>query len=149
MASAHIRGLILLAAVVVTVASACATWEAPDVPLPVDVRVVPPSPSVPQELAGFSGTWKGAWGGVQNHLLAVEQISIKGASVVYAWGATPKLGRTWAGYERAQGVWREGALHVVLRDGAQVTYRMQPDGTLLGRYRKGKVESTATLRRIQ
>ncbi len=46
-------------------------------PLPDDVRVVPPATDVPQELARFSGAWSGAWrdtGGVdtQCNTLVIE-----------------------------------------------------------------------------
>ncbi len=36
--------IIPLGVILAFTASACATWEAPDVPLPPDLKVVPPSP---------------------------------------------------------------------------------------------------------
>ena len=59
-------------------------------PLPDDVRVVPPASDVPQELARFSGAWTGAWrdsGGTdtQCNTLIIEEVHPNGfLRVVYA-----------------------------------------------------------------
>jgi len=47
----------------------CAT-----VPLPADVRIVPPSTEVPKEFAAFSGKWQGVWDQTLDHILVVEEI---------------------------------------------------------------------------
>ena len=63
------------------------------VPLPSDVRIVPAAPTVPANLAAFSGKWVGAWatptqvGGRirrREHVLIVEEIKGPVANVVYA-----------------------------------------------------------------
>jgi len=59
-----------------------------DTPLPDDVKIVPPSSSVPANLAKFSGQWGPAkWDDKLCHNLIVEEIDAYGnARVVYSWG---------------------------------------------------------------
>ena len=57
-----------------------------NVPLPEDLEIQPPGPSVHDERAGFSGIWSGVWRGQLNHVFAVERIGADGAQIVYANG---------------------------------------------------------------
>ena len=68
------------------------------VPLPDDIRIVPPGSEVPREQAAFSGKWFGIWGGVdvkhgsREHILIVERITTEAPAVVaiFAWGPGPR-----------------------------------------------------------
>ena len=57
------------------------------VPLPNDVKVIPPSSDAPRQAAAFSGKWVGAWDIKLDHVLVVERIEGNKAHVLYAWGA--------------------------------------------------------------
>ena len=58
------------------------------VPLPDDIRIVPPGSEVPREQAAFSGKWFGIWGGVdvkhgsREHILIVERLTTESPAVV-------------------------------------------------------------------
>lgn len=82
MAMAAILGILGLA----SCASMPATWQeaAKTIPLPDDVKIIPPSPDLPKELAAFSGKWFGTWGyGEINTILIVEEINEKEAKGIY------------------------------------------------------------------
>ena len=63
----------LLTALVLVAASGCATVTSQPssgasqlpqgVPLPPNITIEPPDPTLPKELAAFSGIWVGAWRG--------------------------------------------------------------------------------------
>jgi hypothetical protein len=103
-------------------------------PLPSDVRIVPPEPTMPQQLAAFSGTWSGVWDGLLPHVLVVEEIVPPHAVVIYAWGTAPQWQVTQPGWSRVRGAFVEGALKLSLRGPATAMYRLQPDGTLDATY---------------
>ena len=111
------------------------------VPLPPDAHIVPPAPAVPRNLAAFSGKWVGAWvtpsqvgGRIQrrDHILIVEEIRGPGAAVVFALGSGLGLGipDPKPVSLRMNGRFADGALKLFFPNGATVTYRMLPDGTL-------------------
>jgi hypothetical protein len=107
-----------------------------DVPLPTDVTIVLPDPTIPKDLAGFSGKWVGVWDNVLNHVLVVEKVEPTSASVIYAtgtysgWNATPR----WARY-RGDFIGPQLVIHL---GSAVATYVLQSDGTLAGRYELGR-----------
>src|ERR1017187_108890 len=56
-------------------------------PLPSDISLISPSPTIAHNIAAFSGAWRGAWGGSFPTALVVEQINQDGtARVIYSWG---------------------------------------------------------------
>lgn len=60
-------------------------------PLPDDLNIVQPDPSLPKELAAFSGKWQGHWynprySGGFDAILIVEKIEPEKAIVIYCWG---------------------------------------------------------------
>ena len=58
-----------------------------DVPLPSDINIVPPNPSLPKEVAALSGKWEGSWTRGRSMILVVEKIiSENEMQFVYAWG---------------------------------------------------------------
>ena len=132
------------ASLAVLLLAGCATTVA--VPLPPTVRIVPPAPTLPREVAAFSGKWVGAWvpdrdvatgpraGQRRDHILVVEEVTAAEATVIYALGTgaglelTPDVRPVWF---RTKGRFVGGALTLVFPAiGARASYRMRPDGTL-------------------
>jgi hypothetical protein len=124
------------------------------VPLPNDVKVIPPSSDAPRQAAAFSGKWVGAWDikiAIANsrdvlsrvyldHVLVVERIEGNKAHVLYAWGAVEEWGLK-AGFTRDVGTLRGNVLKVVRRNGSIVDYEISEKGDRLkARYeRLGRV----------
>jgi putative ABC transport system substrate-binding protein len=108
------------------------------VPLPVNIRIVPPDRRVASELAAFSGKWFGTWEGdmTGEHFLVVEAIDPPHALVIFAQGndtvgaGTTHQQRILSNWFRLRGQFVEGALQVIGPGGAIWSYRRQPDGTL-------------------
>lgn len=73
-------------------------WPAA-IPRPPDLTIIPPSANLPPEVAAFSGTWEGAWGGILPSRLIVERIDSESAQVVFAWADDPR-GRIKANWKR-------------------------------------------------
>ena len=74
--------------------------NAAEIPSPAaGVNIKPPAPDLPSNLAAFSGTWEGYWGGILPSRLVVEEIYLDKAIVVYAWGDHPQ-GRFRGGWTR-------------------------------------------------
>lgn len=76
-------------ALIIALFAACsAKADECDTPLPDDLKIVPPTASVPPEHAKFSGRWgPSKWDGKLCHNLVVEQVTDDGkAQVVYSWG---------------------------------------------------------------
>jgi len=90
-----------------------------ETPLPADVRLIAPSPQVPEAVARFAGVWSGAWVAEGRealcHTLVVEEVWAQGyAQVIYSIG-------TYAGWDirqptflRATGRIVDGILRVQL-----------------------------------
>lgn len=111
-------------------------------PLPETVRIVPPNPDVPPELAAFSGKWVGRWDGELDHILVVEEVRSTHASVIYAYGAAGSWGINMPEWTRERGQFEDGGLTLSrvgptsgIRRDATVTYRLRPDGSLEGSLR--------------
>lgn len=98
-------------------------------PLPDDVRIIPPGPQVPRDLAALSGQWAGtlemAAGKYLPHVLVVEQVDETGAALIIA---TPVQ---WVRFGHA--AFSQGALTAdwVEYGGAMsIQYRLASDGTV-------------------
>jgi hypothetical protein len=120
-------------------------------PLPDDVRVVPPAPDVPQDLARFSGAWSGAWrdaGGVdtQCNTLVIEEVHANGfLRVVYSVGASPRMGSGTPYVARTTARLADGALRFVLPTALRSALAYRFDGNeLAGTFEAG---GSARLRR--
>jgi hypothetical protein len=112
----------------------------PKAELPPDARVVPPAPNVPSAQAAYSGKWTGTFdGNGVDHLLLVEEVHANDAVVVISLGL---LNRTQ--WQRRKASFRQGAL--VLSE--LLSYRLQPDGTLLATITDGGATSHARMTRI-
>lgn len=100
------------------------------VPMPPDLRIVPPSSDVSPERAAFSGIWIGRWDNVLDTGLAVEEITPPRVSAIYAWGVAPSWNINRAGWVRARRAEFVGADLRVTTDLFPLTYRMRGDGRL-------------------
>lgn len=130
----------VLAAVLLAVASLAVAAELTqpgDVPLPSDVTITPPDPSLPPEKAAFSGQWgegKDAWDGILASILVVEKVDEKGADVIYAHGTASQWWITRPSWSRKRAEFTEkNELLVQLKNGT-ATYRLKGD-KLEGLYR--------------
>lgn len=118
------------------------------VPLFSDVTVIPPDQSVPADMSAFSGWWDGTWSNSNLvGILVVESITPPYATVVYAVADTKQLYSN--SLARLQGSITDGKLVLHFPSAnptIDVTYTLQPDGTLAGSYAyNGPVTSTSTL----
>ncbi|MCT2576419.1 MULTISPECIES: hypothetical protein [unclassified Mesorhizobium] len=97
------------------------------------VAITPPGKSVPARYAAFSGIWAGRLDGTFEGKLAVLTVSPAGqVTVSYAWGdmADNKPGIADGAGRIAGNTLKLGRLP----NGADITFTMQPDGTLAGTY---------------
>lgn len=122
----------LASLVLVLVIAGCAAAT----PLPPDVNVQAPAASAPKEIAAFSGKWIGSWGGgTLDGTLVVEQIQGREAVIIYSWGTAPGWGINQPGFQRVRGTFgSDNVLRATLLNGANVSYAMNPDGTVKGQY---------------
>ena len=97
------------------------------------VTITPPAKSVPTKYAAFSGIWTGRLEGTYEGKLAVQSVSSNGkVTVTYAWGT---LGDNNPGEAAGAGTIVGTTLKLGrLPNGADVSFKMLPDGTLAGTY---------------
>ncbi|RUW89346.1 hypothetical protein EOA19_25480 [Mesorhizobium sp. M7A.F.Ca.US.010.02.1.1] len=95
------------------------------------VTITPPSKGVPTKYASFSGNWAGRLEGTYEGKLAVQSVSSNGkVTVTYAWGI---LGDNNPGEAAGEGKIVGTTLKLGrLPNGADVSFKMMPDGTLAG-----------------
>ena len=95
--------------------------------------ITPPAKSVPTKYAAFSGIWAGRLAGTYDGTLAVQSVSSNGeVTVNYAWGI---LGDNNPGEAAGAGKIVGTTLKLGrLPNGADVSFKMLPDGTLAGTY---------------
>lgn len=65
-----------------------ATRPTTSIPLPQDMKIVPPNPNLPPDIKSFSGKWFGVWDRILQHVLVVEEIDPPHVIAIYAWGAS-------------------------------------------------------------
>lgn len=106
----------------------------PNIPLPEDLNVVPPSPDVPEKYARFSGAWHGIWDGVLGHILVVERIDQTGATVVYAFATAPQWEIYEARWIRLPARFEGNELVLEFSTGATARYRPHKKEKLWGVY---------------
>ncbi len=87
-------GLYFVMAVILGITSCAsmpATWKEAGkiIPLPADVKIIPPSSDLPPELAAFSKKWVGEWDGWRTTILVVQEITEKEVKVVFGIAADP------------------------------------------------------------
>jgi hypothetical protein len=115
-----------------------AATRASRTPLPDDVQIVAAGATVPAPRAAFLGTWAGRWIRGFEHTLIVEKIDGDTAFLIYSWGGAqdPR-----SGFRRSTGSFpEERVLRTKMDNGAEVVYRLAPDGrTLEGEYSRDNV----------
>ena len=116
------------------------------IPLPQDVQIVAPDPTLSPEIKAFSGIWFGVWGGVLKHILVVEQINPPNATAIYAVGEALSW-KVAPGFARVQVQIEPRVLKMSLRRPATVTYRLQSDDTLDATYEWSGGISRAKMKR--
>lgn len=118
------------------------------VPLPPDVRIVPPSATVPSALAAFSGRWVGVWDRSLDHVFIVEEVTPPGVAFIYAWGTNPGWNILRPGWVRARGQFVGEELQARLANMAFITYRRAPNDTIGATYELQGITARATLVRV-
>ncbi len=131
---------------------------AASVPIPSDIQIVPPDPSLPKELAAFSGKWQSRWynmsdpGGECDAVLIVEKIDEKRAVVIYCWGDSDRWG-VRKGYTPRifARISKEDGKYVLswfgLKIGAKMEFWLSSNGKKLEGY-EGKWGSNITMKRM-
>jgi len=105
------------------------------VPLPEDISLTPPSPSIAHGIAAFVGAWQGEWNDDFPTALVVEQICQDGKTrVVYSWGDLEMRGIK-AGWRRQTGIILGGKLHLTSTNGASMDFTLEQNGNLFGQYK--------------
>ncbi len=102
-------------------------------PLPRDLAIVPPAPTVPAMAARFSGAWgPGAWDGSLQTFLVVEAVrDDRTASIIYSYGQGPGAAAQW---RRLPATFVDGHLHCQLADQVTLDFWLNEDAALFGRY---------------
>jgi len=146
------RVVLFLVAFVITFTGVCATAHAQqsaNVPMPPDLRVLPPGKDISAELAEFSGKWYGVWDNILEHVLAVKEVTPTHVVVVYAVGTAPAWNIHQPRWYEVNAEFVDKALVVKFpRIQVTVTYKMNKDGTLSGTYENARGVSRATLKRL-
>jgi hypothetical protein len=104
--------------------------------LPANVEVVTPEPSVPDDIAAFSGIWDGSWlaTGLDSKLAVVRVNADGNASVVYAWGGDG--GSQKPGHVRVSAQIAGSELYVPrFPNGAEAGFEFRRNDDLHGTYR--------------
>ena len=150
-----VLGLLVLAGCI-------STSPAVHVPLPNDVKIVPPDSGVPSEIRGFSGKWYGVWKGKRDgkewereHMLVVERIDRENDKIVvraiYGCGVLPPDGE--ASFKRSDAEVDKDN-YLILTGGPYCDYQLQPDGTLKAHWWNGRggerrEDSYSIMRRVE
>ena len=81
------KSWLILAVILLTGALISATWPL-KTPLPSDINIIPPDPSLPLEIRALSGGWTGSWNSMRGWdcVLIVEKVNQDSAQVIYSWG---------------------------------------------------------------
>lgn len=116
-------------------------------PLPSDLAIATPPPSVPAEAARFLGAWgEGQWEGQLPAFLVVESISPGGrAEVVYSTGQSGPVAPRW---RRIEARVSDDHLEFVSSKGAQVDFWLDGTDAVFGRFTAGQHPFSARLRRV-
>jgi hypothetical protein len=112
-----------------------------EVPLPTDVKVVPPDPAVPSALAALSGRWWGWYPNGREVEIIVETLTPGEASIIYCVGpgSGPKDG---ASFGRRPARLVDGAIVSTVSGHPTVTLRPAPDGHAAATWKSADGESS-------
>jgi class 3 adenylate cyclase len=127
------------------------------IPLPPNLKVMAPAPTLPAPLAGYLGAWGGdqGWNGNGRRvILVIESVDESGTALgVFAIGPAPENNpdRRPARYRSVAGSITDAGL-VFMLAGATYTFRDTSDGLMWGRWQlpneRTNAELTITLQRI-
>ena len=121
-----------------------------NVALPSTVDIIAPDASISPDIGALSGKWYGIWDDTLEHVLVVEEIKGKDdITFVYGYGAAPSWNIFKPGWGRFKGRFDAGSLHGTLRSGAEVTYALQPDGTIKAKWERKGTVARATLKKLK
>jgi len=127
--------------------------------IPGSASITPPSAEIPQQMAIFSGCWKGTFqgegGGTRSTTLAVAKInSPDDVEIVYGYGAYLYSNGNRHYNDGKSGTYNlkahfvgEDTLLAKFPSGSSVVYTANDDGTLKAEY-MGKYPSTAIMKRV-
>jgi hypothetical protein len=129
------KGLLVGLAIIVVLSTSmgCAT-VAPQIPLPSDINIIPPEPTLPEELRALSGRWEGKWvwtvPGRQEIILIVERIDPQAeeAEVIYSEGYFSYS--IWSGFIVEAPRWVRLKYKVVRNENGVTLYRPRARFTL-------------------
>lgn len=151
METARVLPILGLAVAVMFTGACAAVGGMPAVPLPKEIKIEPPSPETPKEIASCSGAWGGWWrwtatGNTTETALIVESIDSKGALVVYSRGVGADGSQGW--WSRFLGYVEEGS--IVLRRGGIVRTFTCKGNRIDGTYEQGgRTTGYATLTKFE
>ena len=116
-------------------------------PSPPSGALPAPGADVPASAAAFQGTWAGKWNGSFDGRIVIQTVAKDGAITgTYSWGEAP--GAFKAGSAAVSGFIIRNVLTVSPDAETDLTYTMQPDGTLAGTFFKDGTTFTGTFRRV-
>ena len=116
-------------------------------PMPSGLHVTPPAAGLAPQVAAFSGTWQGRWGGLLPSRLIVERVTTTQAQVVYVWGAFPGYFR--AGWQRVDGAITPDYKLQLDQGGVRFVFTMSADRKSLAGERVAQFnDSTITMTRV-
>lgn len=135
---------------------ATVTFGSSRVPIPKNVRIVPPGPEVPRARAIFSGKWFGSWiggldGSTLTHILIVEEIQVNPPRVIVVYALGP-VGRREGVWWRARAAFVGGDLYIDRLDPSWPTtfYHLRDDNTLDASFDAGPyANAVGTMRRMR
>ena len=119
------------------------------VPMPSDLRIVPPASDVPPTQAAYSGIWVGKWDDTLDTALAVAEIRDGRIRGVYAWGTAPAWNISRPGWEWVQGTFAGSNLRVELPPRGSILYRIYSEAVLEAILSSGQFTNRATLRKVR
>lgn len=135
--------LLFAVALIILPTRATADRMVDGVPIPEDAKVSAPADSASETHHRFTGVWIGAWGGQLKHILIVEDVKPDGtATVVYAWGDSPRL-NIQRGWQRHSGTITRDTL--VIEADFKAEYKLTSASTARASWRRGDGRSQASL----
>jgi hypothetical protein len=119
------------------------------VPLPPNVRIIPPDANLLPDVRAFSGKWFGAWETGRKIMLVVERLDQSEADVIFAWASR---GGDTPDWRRLNGRVEPGTLtlnvHRTTGD-ATITFHLQVDDTLDATFQTDGRMWTGRLKRLE
>jgi hypothetical protein len=133
-----------------------ADWRTP---MPNDVKIEPPAPGLPENVAALSGAWQGEWdyggGASQSVTIVIETISPKEVGAVYssiAWARDSEP----SGWRRVKGIVQGDKVILTWNTGEQfspqnhrVTLTLQKENAVFGEYLRGVTFARGYFDRVQ